>query len=390
MARTISALAALAVVVATLSAQERLGPQGGPTNTNTAPPPGVSPLPVDLFTSKNFYLDEQYWLDKRYARCNTPRALTDMVRDQLFGALCDCNADRPTDKIVSPYPYKTAEEHYNALLAAARKAGGPTVHTRATLPNWDGHYRRLRPEEQWIWGRNLQTATMLSLLTPEYRRRMVQQNYHEVVNNAPQWMASFCYPEGFMRWWAEASLGGDIEVMMTPSQVQFLSGIADNFLRRVLIGKTHVLKVPQWYGETVGFWNGNTLVAWTANVQGWTLSHSMFEYSSQLETIETFTPSADGKTITVDTTFYDPEAFVRPLHTVTPWQLRSGPDDPDWRFNFVECRVQSTIVNGPDGKPTELIPGEPGFVDYFGRPWAQNWEEHFEKGWSIPEKFKQQ
>jgi hypothetical protein len=392
MTRTISATLALAaaIFIATLSAQGRLGPQGGPTNKNTTPPPGVTPLPVDLFTSKNFYLDEQAWLDKRYARCNTPRALTDMVRDQRFGAWGDCNLDRPLEKIVSPYPYKTAQEHYNALLAEAKKAGGPTNHTRATLPNWDGHYRRLQPEEQWIWGRNLQTATMLSLLTPEYRKRMVQQNYHEVVNNAPQWMASFCYPEGFMRWWAEASLGGDIEVMMTPHQIQFLSGIADNFMRRILIGKTHVLKVPQWYGETVGFWNGNKLVAWTANVQGWTLSHSMFEYSSDLETIETFTPSADGKTITVDTTFYDPQAFVRPLHTVTPWQLRSGLDDPDWRFNFVECRVQSTIVNGPDGRPTETIPGEPGFIDYFGRPWAQNWEEHFEKSWNVPEKFKQQ
>ena len=28
--------------------------------------------------------------------------------------------------------------------------------------------------------------------------------------------------------------------------------------------------------------------------------------------------------------------------------------------------------------------GDPGFIDYFGRPWALNWEEHFEKGWEKP------
>jgi hypothetical protein len=297
----------------------------------------------------------------------------------------DCKVDRDPSRIVSPYAYKTAAEHYEALMAEAKKAGGPTIHTRQTLPNWDGRYRRGAPEEQWIYGRNLQTATMVSLLTPEYQRRMVQHNYHEAVNNSPQWNAAFCYPEGMMRWWAQFSLGGPIEVMMHPDQIQFLSGIADNFLRRVLIGRKHVQQVPQWYGETVGFWNGNTLVAWTANVQGWTLSHSMFEFSSALEIIEVFRPSADGKTITVEATFYDPEAFVRPLHTVTPWQFESSLSDPEVRFTFVECRVQSTIINGADGRPTQLTFVDDGYVDYFGRPWAQNWEKHFEQGWEKPE-----
>ena len=140
------------------------------------------------------------------------------------------------------------------------------------------------------------------------------------------------------------SLGGPIEVMTTPHQVQFLSGIADNLLRKVLVGSKHVQKVPQWSGETVGFWNGDTLVTWTANVQGWTLSHSMFEYSSALQDRRGLPAERRRKTITVEATFYDPEAFTRPLHTVTPWESSRGPTtrrraSRSWS---AECRARSS------------------------------------------------
>jgi hypothetical protein len=237
----------------------------------------------------------------------------------------------------------------------------------------------------WLGGAVNQTPTILSLLTPEYQKRMVQMNYHEAVNNSPQWNASFCYPEGFLRWWIQASAGGGFSVTTNLSLIQFLGGTADNFLRQVLIGKEHVQRVPQWYGETVGFWDGTTLTAWTANVQGWTLTHSMFDFSDSMETIETWKPvydTAGNLSLDHEVVFYDPEAFVEPLHATYRYVRQETADNPARRYTYIQCLSNLRNTNG---KPTQLTPADPRFVDFYGRPWAQNWEKHFEQGWEKPE-----
>ena len=378
-------------------------------------PKNYKPLPRDVFTSDDFYKDKALWTDPRYFRCNSQQA-TEYQRGILQPPPLNnspndadapwghCELGLSREAIVSPYPFKTAQEHYEALLKETQSRGGPNHYTFANFPaaEWNGEYERparaRATQMNWYWGEHTQISTIMSLLTPKYRQYMAQEVYHQMRGHA-MWPSTFCWPEGFMRRWYPAAVW-EHYIIATPEMVHIQTGVARNFITDIYVDRKFNMDdlkeggvprlgaaVPRWYGETIGFWDKDTLITWTSNIQAW-MSHSEFEFSYKMQSIEIYTPiRKDGKFVGLnhEAILYDPEALVQPIRIVRNLMKQNDYSDADETpYQFIECVQTIFSVNGIN---TPLTPGsklEYEMPDMYGRPWAKVWEENFEKGMSRP------
>ena len=144
-------------------------------------------------------------------------------------------------------------------------------------------------------------------------------------------------------------------------------------------------KVPQWFWRDDCVLGRNHSGRLTANLQGWTLSHGMFEFSDKMEMVETYKLAFYDATARVssiglddEAVLYDPDAFAQPLHVTSRFARRATTDDPNQRIHL--RRVARAIRETRMAGWVVTTSADPRFIDQLWQSVAQNWDKFLRSG----------
>jgi hypothetical protein len=146
------------------------------------------------------------------------------------------------------------------------------------------------------------------LLTPWAADILKKEAELAIKGTDPFWAATLCYPFG-----PNALLQPEPVVFLQQPDKITIFYERDHQIRHVYMNVPHSKHPkPSWYGESVGRYEGDTLVVDTIGFNGRSrIDRYGTPYSDQLHTIERYRVSPNGKALSVDVTYEDPKAFRR-------------------------------------------------------------------------------
>jgi len=126
------------------------------------------------------------------------------------------------------------------------------------------------------------------------------------------------------------------QIVQSPQAVMIFYEYVHNYRTIHLNRKTHVDGLDFWNGDSIGRWEGNTLVVDVANFNGQTwLDRAGNFHSEALHVVERYTRT-DAGTMTYEATIEDPKVFTRPWKISFPLHLRR---EPNVRLLEYECHA---------------------------------------------------
>ena len=225
--------------------------------------------------------------------------------------------------------HKTAQALYEALKAEA-KGGQPL--SWAAMPDWSGVYSR-PADKGFTFDPDLPPGVLTTAkLTPEYQAKL-EKRVADVKKGIEWDPISTCAPPGHPRWLTEPFLR---EFIVTPNQTWLINEMVNDVRRVYTDGRGHVPeedRYPLYNGDSIGFWDGDKLVAHTNQLMPGIYQRSNPDYTDQVETVEIWR-KADDKTLTADVWVYDPPALAEPWHVKQAYVKLS---DPDLRIRYWNC-----------------------------------------------------
>ncbi len=135
-----------------------------------------------------------------------------------------------------------------------------------------------------------------------------------------------CWPTGVPTYLLNLS-GNPVYFIQTPKEVVMIWQM-DHQVRHVYLNVPHAQNPqPSWYGESVGHYEGDTLVVDTIRQNTMTfVDNYRTPHSERLHVVERFHLINDGKNLQADVTLEDSATFKEPLQVFQTWRrVEQGP-----------------------------------------------------------------
>jgi hypothetical protein len=154
------------------------------------------------------------------------------------------------------------------------------------------------------------------ILQPWVVEQMRRDNDEVIAGKIPFTARERCYPAGVPAWVIFRRVAPPMLFFVQTPEKVLMIWRGDNQVRHVYLNVPHSPNVkPSWYGESVGHYEGDTLVVDTIGLNAKTfVDNYRTPHSERLHVVERFRMIEGGKTLRVDIHVEDPGAFT------TPWE----------------------------------------------------------------------
>ncbi len=281
----------------------------------------------------------------------------------------ECIKEPSPDTPVAP----EYQESYKTYMAEKAAAHGGRKLTWSNLPDWSGIWTRvsalnwdpstLKPGAP-RQGNSAQSILdhcktfpcegfVTAPLRPAYALKF-REKLTGVAHGFEWDQLTDCLPTGWPR---DIFMSFQHEDIVTPGTTWIISEQQSEVRRIYTDGRGHVPQdeaYPLWDGDSIGFWDGDTLVVHTINMKAEEIQRLMPSTSGEASTIEHMHLVGPNR-FRDSAVLYDSKSMTKPWPGYQEYGRVTKQND---RIDMWSCEENQNVIQAANGRPTFVLPGE--------------------------------